>query len=143
MAHNVEYILDISGERFNQQLPSNKSATSTELEDCKTYDSGFEFTLPNTTVDLIGELTGNVTIIWTPWVYSSILRTPSILDKLADWEQQLLTFCPGVTTYRADEYLIELWEKEAGEYWFRDVNPFPALVKWLNNQEPFHWKKIN
>ncbi len=143
MSHSAVYLINIDGKFFNSCLPPGVSAGEEEISEYRENDVLLEFSLPGTDQVISAEITGEITLLWAPWRYSLFLsESQEDINKAIKWENELLSFIADFKIYRIDEVLLEQWESEKGDYWFRETEAFNEIETWLKVQNELHRRKL-
>jgi len=143
LSHSAVYLIDVKGEEFNSFLPSHESLSKMEIDEYRDSDILLEFSLKEDNNVISAEITGEVTLLWAPWRYSVFLTDEQEqIGPIKIWEEKLLDLVGEVKIYRIDEALLEQWELEQSEYWFRDHSNFMKLISWLVGQDKLHWCEL-
>jgi hypothetical protein len=144
MSYGVMYCLFISGERFNSTLPKGSAADAAELKALRLHPTEFEFTWPEMHQSVAAQLTGDITLLWTDWRYSALVREDKrVIDEVAAWEQALKARFHRTKIYRLDEMLYDEFDASHGAAWYRDAGLIAKFEQWLRAREPLHWAVIS
>lgn len=145
MSYCVTYCLWLKGTKFNTLLPKNLCATDEEIKEFVKEDIRLDIEFPGSGgVEVLAEVTGEITILWTPWVYSLLLsNSKEVQQTITNFEALLKSKFPEVLIMRIDELLLEQWTTEVGEYWFRKKDDCSKLLEWIQTQDKRHWNKAN
>jgi hypothetical protein len=140
MGNNVEYCLNISGGNFNSLLPARVALSNEEFQEYLKNDLRLEADLVG--IETIIEISGEVTLVWTPWKYTNLINNKSVESEILEWENYIRKMAEGIDIFRIDEFLLNEWSNCSGEYWFRDGQVCHKFFDWVKHQDPLHWQKI-
>ena len=144
MSYNVAYIIDMEGRQFNNILPEGELGSEDDYRECYENDVALEFHLANLTPLVSSDISGEMTIVWFPYPYSVFLRHDmEKIEEIKSLESNLISIIGDARTYRLDDFLLEKWESDKDEYWFRKAGAFENFESWLCSQDSRHWKLIN
>lgn len=142
MSYQTIYVVDLPGTAFNEQLDPACRASDVDLRHFLEEDECWEGCLPDSSVNLIVDMTGAVTLIVHPRKYSSVLYNPQVREGVLAWEQSLKQLIPVKNILRVDEFVLQHWEDKAGEFWFRNIDGFTILWNWLKQGETEGWTEV-
>lgn len=143
MSYSAVYLINVDGKVFNSLLPPGESIGEEEINEYRENDILLEFSIPNTDQTISAEITGVVTLLWAPWRFSLFFsENQEKIDEAIKWENELLAFVSDSKVYRIDEILLEQWESEKGECWFREAETFQEIESWLGMKNKLHWQQL-
>jgi hypothetical protein len=142
MSYSVSYVVDVTGSVFNAEYSPWGPASTAEIEELETTGSLWNGEIPSAGLTATAELTGIVTLIWLSTKYSVFLAEPETTSRVLRWEQATFGPLQTISVARLDEFLLEQWEAEAGELWFRDPRRCERFWGWLATQQKAGWKLL-
>lgn len=143
MSYSIEYCLDISAKEFSARVGISLPASTESGELSEKVDHFFECQLYANGVDVHLDLSGRMTVLWTPWRYSHLSLDEVKMSEVLTFESFLLSKFSDVKIVRIDEFLLNEFEKTAGELWSRDEKFVTQFWPWLSKQDLSGWAQIN
>lgn len=136
MSHEINYLIEIPGNRFNKLLQTGAPADDPDRWHWEDF-------LACSSMPLTVNLSGLVTLLWIPLRFSRLLDdTAGEIAIVRQWERCLLETTRDTDIYRIDNLLIREWEAEYGFDWITNETLANAFLVWLESQDHLHWKKL-
>ncbi len=141
MSHLLAYVIDLPGRGFIPLLAPAWRPTEADLQELVETDSLWDGRLLESPVDFSIELSGEATIVWLTTRYSNFIADPIVQESVAQWERDL-TGLVDARVVRVDEFLLNEWETNFGDRWFREKGAFSAFFEWIMRKPRESWQLL-
>jgi len=141
MSNLVSYVIDLPGREFIPILARSYQPNEAALEEVTKTGSLWDGRLIESSVDFSIELSGETTVVWLMTRYSEFISDPVIHNLITNWENDLSGLLDA-RIVRVDEYLLNQWESERGDFWFREKGAFAAFMEWVIKKPLESWRLL-
>ncbi|RCS43204.1 hypothetical protein DTL42_19220 [Bremerella cremea] len=141
MSNLVSYVIDLPGRDVIPSLAPSYQPNEAALKEVTRTGSLWDGRLIESSVDFSIELSGEITVVWLTTRYSNFISDPVVHDFVINWEN-ILSGLLEARIVRVDEFLLNQWESERGDFWFREKGAFAAFIEWVIQKPSESWSLL-